>query len=75
MDESEEIKTAAVTFVLDKNIPTLIFKIHEPLLAKYPDVTKYDREKVKVYVSDKTMTENLRLISSVVEIGTSTESS
>lgn len=70
MDESEEIKTAAVTFVLDKNIPTLIFKIYGPLLAKYPDVTKYDREKVKVCVSDKTMTENLRLISSVVEIGT-----
>ena len=53
----DEIETAAVSFVLEKNIPALIFEIYGALLAKYPDVTKYDREKGKVQVSlsDKTL--------------------
>ena len=48
LDENEEIKTAAVDFLLEKHIPGLIFEIYGALLAKYPDVTKYDREKVEV---------------------------
>ena len=48
VDESEECKTAAVHFLLEKNIPGLIYEIYGALLAKYPDVTNYDREKVEV---------------------------
>lgn len=47
VDESEEFKTAAVHFLLEKNIPGLIYEIYGALLAKYPDVTNYDREKVE----------------------------
>ena len=50
MDESEEIKTTAVNFVLGQNIAGIIFEIYRALLEKYPEVVKYDREKVKVSV-------------------------
>ena len=50
MDESEEIKTTAVNFVLGQNIAGIIFEIYRALLEKYPEVVKYDREKVEVSV-------------------------
>ena len=46
MDEEEEIKTAALSFVIENDIPGLIFQVYKALLAKYPDLLKYDREKV-----------------------------
>lgn len=48
MDEDEEIKTAALTFVIENDIPGLIFQVYKALLTKYPDLLKYDREKDKV---------------------------
>ena len=48
MDESEELKTAAVDFVLKMNIPGLILEIYGALLTKYSEVANFDREKVKV---------------------------
>ena len=48
MDEDEEIKTAALSFVIDNDIPRLIFQVYKALLTKYPDLLKYDREKDKV---------------------------
>ena len=50
MDESEEIKTTAINFVLGQNIGGIIFEIYRALLEKYPEVVKYDREKVEVSV-------------------------
>lgn len=48
MDEDEAIKTAALDFVIEKDIPRLMFEIYGTLSAKYPDLVKYDREKQKV---------------------------
>lgn len=48
MDEDEEIKTAALTFVMENDIPRLIFQVYKALLTKFPDLLKYDREKDKV---------------------------
>ena len=48
MDEDEEIKTAALSFVIENDIPRLIFQVYKALLTKYPDLLKYDREKDKV---------------------------
>ena len=48
MDESEELKTAAVNFVLKMNIPGLILEIYRALITKHPGVANFDREKVKV---------------------------
>ena len=48
MDESEELKTAAVNFVLKMNIPGLILEVYGALITKYPNVANFDREKVKV---------------------------
>lgn len=50
MDESEDIKTTSVNFVLGQNIAGIIFEIYRALLEKYPKVVKYDREKVEVSV-------------------------
>ena len=50
MDESEQIKTTSVNFVLRQNIAGIIFEIYRALLEKYPEVVKYDREKVEVSV-------------------------
>lgn len=48
MDEDEDIKSAALNFVMENDIPKLIFQIYGALLTKYPDLMKYDREKDKV---------------------------
>ena len=48
MDEDVEIKTAALSFVIEKGIPGLLFQVYKALLTKYPDLLKYDREKDKV---------------------------
>ena len=48
MDEEVEIKTAALSFVIEKGIPGLLFQVYKALLRKYPDLLKYDREKDKV---------------------------
>lgn len=48
MDESEELKTAAVNFVLKMNIPGLILEIYGALITRYTEVANFDREKVKV---------------------------
>ena len=48
MDEEEEIKTAALSFVIENDIPGLIFQVYKALLTKYPDLLNYDREKDKV---------------------------
>jgi len=49
MDElDEEMKTAALSFVIENEIPRLIFQVYKALLTKYPDLLKYDREKDKV---------------------------
>ena len=48
IDETKEIQAASEEFVVKKDIPHLIFEIYTALLAKYPDLVKYDREKDKV---------------------------
>lgn len=49
MDElDEEMETAALSFVIENEIPRLIFQVYKALLTKYPDLLKYDREKDKV---------------------------
>ena len=48
MDEDEEIKTAALSFVIENDVPELIFQVYKAILTKYPDLLKYDREKDKV---------------------------
>lgn len=48
MDENEEVKTAALSFVIENDIPRLIFQVYKALLTKYPDLLQYDREKDKV---------------------------
>lgn len=48
IDEDEEIKTAALSFVIENETPRLIFQVYKALLTKYPDLLKYDREKDKV---------------------------
>ena len=52
MDESEELKTAAVDFVLKMNVPGLILEIYRALITKYPEVASFDREKVIIKVSE-----------------------
>ena len=48
IDEDKEIKTAALRFVIENDIPRLICQVYKALLTKYPDLLKYDREKDQV---------------------------
>lgn len=67
MDEDEEIKTAALTFVIENDIPGLIFQVYKALLTKYPDLLKYDREKDKES-EDKITIEGLQHAQDVMNV-------
>ncbi|XP_078359598.1 uncharacterized protein LOC144644064 isoform X1 [Oculina patagonica] len=67
MDEDEEIKTAALNFVMENDIPLLIFQVYGALLTKYPDAVKYDREKDKE-TENKYVTEELQQAQDVLNV-------